>query len=161
MKKMDSLGLKLCSYQATLFEKSRDDLECSSKVFIRRFMNSEIAKRMDKVGFLFEATDIKDSFAEIELQYGKSTYGSDKYDIEELHWIGYIYRYWSYISEKSSKQLYKLIKPNELKKLYFPYHSLDPAQAIERISEEINASYNDDITNIARGVEIMRKVRGK
>ena len=161
MKKMDSLGLKLCSYQATLFEKSRDDLECSSKVFIRRFMNSEIAKRMDKVGFLFEATDIKDSFAEIELQYGKSTYGSDKYDIEELHWIGYIYRYWSYISEKSSKQLYKLIKPNELKKLYFPYHSLDPAQAIERISEEINASYNDDITNIARGVEIMRKVRRK
>ena len=66
MKKIDSLGLKICSYQAVLFEKSIKMAECSSKIFIRRFMNSELAKRMDNVGFIFDSLDIADAVNEIE-----------------------------------------------------------------------------------------------
>ena len=43
-------------------------------------------------------------------------------------------------------------------KLYFPYHSLDPEQAIERIKESKGIVPEDDIK---RGVEILRKVREK
>ena len=75
-----------------------------------------------------------------------------------MHWIGYIYRYWAYTYEKSSKQLFKYIKPDELRALYFPYHSLDPAQAIERIIESKGTDIGDQI---AKGVEIMRIVRAK
>ena len=33
----------------------------------------------------------------------------------------------------SSIQVYKIVKPKELRGLYLPYHTLDPSQAIERI----------------------------
>lgn len=54
----------------------------------------------------------------------------ERYSANELYWIGYLYRYWAYTRECGSKSVYKIIKPGDLKKLYFPYHSLDPAQAI-------------------------------
>lgn len=161
MKKIDSLGLKMCKYQANLFEKSKDSMGCSSKIFIRRFMNSDLAKRMDSVGFVFDSLEIPDAIIEIESQYGVSTYGTEKFNAEELYWIGYIYRYWACISEKSSKQIYKIIKPEQLRKLYFPYHSLDPAQAIERIMEESGQSLDKEMDDISRGVIALRKVRNR
>ena len=157
MKNMDGYGLKICTFQAELFEKSIDRLECSSKIFIRRFMYSDLAARIDSKGFFYESTGITDAFDEIDRQYGKSAYGQLKYGTEEMYWIGYMYRYWAYTYEKSSKQLFKLIKPEELRSLYSPYHSLDPSQAIERILE---ARGVDERDQIARGVEIMRRVRG-
>lgn len=161
MKKIDSLGLRMCSYQAVLFESSIEGTKCSSKIFIRRFMNSNLAKRMDSAGFMFESLDIADAINELESQYGASAYGIEKFTLEEMHWIGYIYRYWAYVSEKSSKQIYKLIKPEQLKKLYFPYHSLDPLQAIERIMEAIEPEEQSGADDIARGVIALRKVRNK
>lgn len=161
MKKIDSLGLKMCKYQANLFEKSKDSMDCSSKIFIRRFMNSDLAKRMDSVGFMFDSLEIPDAIIEIESQYGVSTYGTEKFNEEELYWIGYIYRYWACISGKSSKQLYKLIKPEQLRKLYFPYHSLDPVQAIDRIMEESGQSLDEGLDDISRGVIALRKVRNR
>ncbi len=161
MKKIDSLGLKMCRYQAALFDASLPYTNCSSKIFIRRFMNSELAKRMDSNGILFDSLDITDAIREIELQYGVSSYGTERFGAEELHWIGYIYRYWAYISGMSSRQIYRIMKPEQLRKLYFPYHSLDPLQAIERIMEETEAGEQEDITDIARGVAALRKVRNK
>lgn len=49
-----------------------------------------------------------------------------------------------------------MVKPEELRNLYFPCHSLDPAQAIERIKEAKGLLDEDDIK---RGVEILREVR--
>lgn len=156
MREMDNYGLKLCKFQAEVFQKSIDEMDCSSGIFVRRFMLSDLAKRIDKGGFLFDAIDVIDALHEINVQYGPSDYGTVKYGKEELYWIGYIYRYWSYITEKNSKQIYKVAKPEELNKLYFPYHSLDPEQAIERIQESKGIVEKDDIK---RGVEILRKVR--
>lgn len=161
MKKMDSIGLKMCSYQALLFEGSLEQTYCSSPVFIRRFMNSDLAKRMDNAGFLFDSTDVRDAIDELESQYGPSTYGIEKYSREEMHWIGYIYRYWAYVSEKSSKQIYRIMKPGALRKLYFPYHSLDPLQAIERIMEGTGSAIENDVGDISQGVRILRKIRNR
>ena len=161
MRKIDSLGLKACSYQAKLFEYSIKDTKCSSKIFIRRFMNSNLAKLMDNDGFMFNSLNISDAIREIDNQYGESTYGEEKFSVEEMHWIGYIYRYWSYVAEKPSKQIYKTIKPDKMRKLYFPYHSLDPLQVIDRIMEEI-VNDGDSLKNdIERGVMILRKVRNR
>lgn len=161
MRKIDSIGLKKCRYQAAIFEKSIEKTACSSKIFIRRFMNSELAKRMDNAGFMFESLDIVDAINEVEKQYGPSSYGADKYATEEMYWIGYIYRYWSYVTEKTSKQLYKIIKPERLQKLYFPYHSLDPMQAIERIMEESESKGKSGLSDIEKGVIILRKMRNR
>ncbi len=160
MKPIDLLGLKLCAYQAELFERSRTRTNCSSKIFIRRFMNSELATRMDQIGFLFDSTSTDDALKELENQYGVTSYGQQKFAPAELYWIGYLYRYWAYTEGKSSKQLYKIVKPEILSKVYLPYHSLDPLQAIERIKESLGTSTTQP-DDIARGVAILRKIRKK
>ena len=158
MKEFDEYGLRLCRYQALLFSLSREKTECSSPVFLRRFMYSDTARRMDGAGFLMESASPDSLIDEITAEYGESDYGRIKYNTEELYWIGYIYRYWCYTYHISSKSVYKMIKPEELKKLYFPYHSLDPGQAVERIMEAKGFSGEG---SVQRGVELLRKLRNK
>ena len=153
MRKIDEIGLKLCKMQAEVFSASVKETNCSSLIFMRRFMNSGVAQRMDLGGFLFEACDVNQILQEIETEFGESSYGKEKYSEAELYWIGYVYRYWSYTYQKTSKQVYKIIKPKELCSLYYPYHSLDPAQVIERILEAKDLNEKDFT---ARGVKIMR-----
>lgn len=69
---------KICGDQAELFEKSISETECSSRIFIRRFMKSDLAKRMDKNGMLFESLDLLDALEEINEEYGESSYGKEK-----------------------------------------------------------------------------------
>ncbi|MCR5150454.1 MAG: antitoxin [Clostridiales bacterium] len=158
MRDFDETGLKLCRMQAEIFKESASKENCSSAIFIRRFMYSEVAHRMDLDGFLFEACDANRIFEEISEEFGKSAYGKEKYTEPELYWIGYIYRYWSFTHQKTSRQIYKIIKPKELRSLYFPYHSLDPAQAIERV-EEAKGIGERNMTE--KGVEIMRNILSK
>lgn len=155
MRTFDETGLKLSRMQAELFVLSASKLECSSPIFLRRFMLSKVAARMDRDGFLYESCTAAGILQEIEEEFGATNYGKEKYSTEELYWMGYLYRYWSYTYEKSSKQVYKLMKPKELRGLYYPYHSLDPAQAIERILESKNLG-EEDLTQ--KGVEILRRI---
>lgn len=155
MKKIDEEGLKLCILQAEVFADSLTVTLCSSPVFIRRFMNSEVAARMDRRGFLLEACDVESVLNEVDEQYGPTSYGKERYGREELYWLGYLYRYWAYTYEKSSKQVYRQIKSKDLRKLYYPYHSLDPAQAIERILE---SSGNKEEDYMEKGVRILRGI---
>lgn len=155
MRAFDETGLKLSRMQAELFVLSASKLECSSPIFLRRFMLSKVAARMDQDGFLYESCTVDGILQEIEEEFGATNYGKEKYSTEELYWMGYLYRYWCYTYEKSSKQVYKLMKPKELRGLYYPYHSLDPAQAIERILESKNLR-EEDLTQ--KGVEILRRI---
>lgn len=155
MRAFDDIGLKLCRMQAEIFVLSAARLTCSSAIFLRRFMLSSVASRMDQSGFLYEACDANEILQEIESEFGKTDYGREKYSTEELYWIGYIYRYWCYTYEQSSKQIYRTIKPKELRELYYPYHSLDPAQAIERILE---AKSSDERDYTEKGVDILRRI---
>lgn len=154
MKEFDEIGLKLCRLQGEVFTLSAERTGCGSGIFIRRFMNSSVASRLDRVGTLFEICDAVGILEEVEIEYGPSDYGKEKYNPEALYWMGYLYRYWCYVWEKTSKQVYQIIKPKELRQLYYPYHSLDPAHAIQRILEARSLNEED---HIRRGVEILRK----
>lgn len=46
MKEFDHNGLMLAEYQGKLFEKSVE-LDCSSSIFIRRFLHSELLNDLD------------------------------------------------------------------------------------------------------------------
>lgn len=145
MKKMDKDGLILCKMQGDIFEQSTKLSDTSSEIFIRRFMNSDVAKEFDSAAFLDDTLTIRDVFDRIDGTYGKSEYGSFKYHPEVLFWIGYLYRYFSYTYEFSSKRVYGMLKPRGLKSAYYPYHTLDCSQAIERLLEEkgINVVYEN------------------
>ena len=77
-REMDQTGLLLCDVQGKIFEQSITIEDCSSNIFIRRFMNSKFVSRMDNLTFLNESTTIEDVFDEINEEYGKSTYGKIK-----------------------------------------------------------------------------------
>lgn len=102
----------------------------------------------------------KDILNMIEEEYGASKYGSVKYNLNELYWIGYLYRYFSYTYNMSSIQVYKIVKPKELRGLYLPYHTLDPNQAIERILESKNLLL-DEKKELERQYEIFKRIRNE
>ncbi len=160
MKKIDNDGLLLCEIQAKAFELSCEAQNTSSEIFIRRFMNSETAKRLDNMTLLQSNMQAADLLVLIDEEYGRSDYGSVKYSLNELYWIGYIYRYFAYTYDKTSKQVYKTVKPKELRSLFLPYHTMDPAQAIDRILEAKGlANENDDEEK--RQFEIYKRIRKK
>lgn len=162
MKKIDRDGLLLCEIQATVFEKSIEKEDCSSSIFVRRFMNSGICEKMDGEYFLEENYSVAKVLEEINEEYGESTYGKTKFSKEELYWMGYIYRYFAYIYKLSSKKIYKIINATELRELYYPYHTLDPQKAIERIMEAKDYVILETPEEITRkGVEILRRLRNE
>lgn len=61
---------RLGEYVNSEIIKSLNETTCSSIIFIRRFMLSDLAKRMDSEGFLFDAIDVTDALCEIEEQFG-------------------------------------------------------------------------------------------
>ena len=156
MRSIDNNGLILCDMQSKLFEKSRM-LNCSSEIFIRRFMNSNIVKIFDSGHILEDTITIENIFEYIEEEYGESNYGTVKYSGNELDWIGYIYRYFCYTYQISSRQVYNIIKPKELRYLYEPYHTLANDQVIERILEA--KKINLDPNYFERGLDLLRKLR--
>ncbi|HHW94607.1 MAG TPA: antitoxin [Mogibacterium sp.] len=121
-------------------------------------MNSRVAKSIDSGAILHTNIQAKDILSRIEEQYGPSNYGSIKYTRDELYWIGYIYRYFSYTYDLSSVQVYKIVKAKELRVLFLPYHTLDPANAITRILEAKNLLFDDE-KKIKRQYEIFKKNR--
>lgn len=160
MREMDQIGLTLCDIQGKIYEQSLIQQECSSSIFIRRFMYSSFVKRMDNLSFLNETLTVDDVLIEIEKEYGKSTYGKVKFSNNEMYWIGYFYRYFSYCYKIDSKRAYKIIKGNELQKLYYAYHTLDTMNAIDRVLEAKQIKLN--LTNeemIKEGVKILRRIK--
>lgn len=153
-------GLLLCDLQAKVFEKSVDMMQVSSKIFVRRFMNSDIAKKMDNGQILQLNLHENDILSLIEEQYGKSEYGSIKYTHNEMFWIGYLYRYFCCTYDLSSLQVYKIIKPKELRGLFLAYHTMDPSHAIERILEAKGLLTNEK-NELERQIKIYKRIRSE
>ncbi len=158
MKKISKDGLLLCELQAETFENSIDKIESSSEIFIRRFMKSEIAKMFDNESVLESNIQANDVLELVIEQYGASDYGSVKYTRNEIYWIGYIYRYFAFTYELTSAQVYKIVKPKELRGVFLPYHTMDPAQAVERILEA-KGILVDENEELNRQYEIFKRIR--
>ena len=157
MKEMDKDGLLLCDLQGETFELSIDLTSTSSEIFMRRFMNSKAAKMIDGKDILQMNLQAKDIIDLVEEEYKESNYGSIKYSKDEMYWIGYFYRYFSYTYELSSNRVYKIVKPKELRGLYLPYHTLSLEQAIERVLESkgLKSDFEEDIN---RQFEIYKRI---
>ena len=121
-------------------------------------MNSRIAKSLDSSAILQTNLQSKDILDRVEEQYGTSEYGTLKYTPNEMYWIGYLYRYFSYTYDLSSVQVYKIVKPKELRDLFLPYHTMDPSQAVERILEA-KGILHDNEAELRRQYEIFRRIR--
>ena len=158
MSRVNEEGRTLCKLQGEIFEQSLKYSASSSAVFVRRYMNSALAARLDCVSGNAEVGSVPALLDEVESKYGGKIYGTEHFAPEELYWMGYLYRCWAIMSGKSSKQLVKIISAAEMRKLYFPYHTLAPEQAIERISEAKGIREENELE---KGVRLMRQVRSR
>ena len=135
MKELNRDAKIMIEMQAKLFEESINKVDTSSEVFVRRFMNSNVAREFDNGAILDDTKSNKAIFEDIEEQYGESSYGSIKYNKDVMYWCGYLYRYFSYTYELSSKQVYRYLPLKYVSSTYEAYHSLDVGHAIERLLE--------------------------
>lgn len=155
MKSLTEHDRRVCEAQADVFEASLAASPCGSAVFVRRFMRSSVAKRIDGGSLPFEASSATQLVEQVDEEYGNHGYGSAHYAANELYWMGYVYRAWAIAYGLSSKAIYAQLGATKMRELYYPYHSLDPLVAVARIREA--AGIQDD--DIARGVEILRRLR--
>jgi hypothetical protein len=161
MKEFDRDGRLLCELQGAIFERSVTECKTSSAVFARRYMHSEYAARMDQPGFLDRPGNAEDAFEALDEQYGASSYGSEKFSKDEMYWIGYLYRYWAYVYEISSKAVYRESNVTRMHSVYYAYHTLDPLNAIQRLIDANGAPIAGSDDSLSIAVALLRRIRGQ
>lgn len=134
MRNFDHNGLLLAEYQGKLFEKS-NELNCSTGVFIRRFLHSDLLKKLDANNPSYLSLDVSEGINSILEQFGNSDYGKEKYSKSALFWMGYMYRYISYTGEQSTKFIMKLFNYKQMNDVYYSFHTQDPEWCIQSLLE--------------------------
>jgi hypothetical protein len=148
MKEFDHNGLLLAEYQGKLFEKSTE-LECSTAVFLRRFLHSDYLKQMDMNDSAYLALDVNEGINSIQNQFGESDYGKIKYSKSAMFWIGYMYRYLSYTREVTTKFVVDLFPYKQLNEVYYTFHTQDPEWCVQSLLE-MNGENEDVFDNNLR-----------
>ena len=141
MRNFDHNGLLLAEYQGKLFEKS-NELNCSTGIFIRRFLHSDLLKKLDTNNPSYLSLDVSEGINSILEQFGNSDYGKEKYSKSALFWMGYMYRYISFTREQSTKFIMKLFNYKQMNDVYYSFHTQDPEWCIQSLLEINNLTEN-------------------
>ncbi len=152
MKKMDENGRLLAIFVSDLFKYSVNQKDCSSKIFIKAYVFSSLEKeRLNSDTFLFDSLDVPEAY-EIIKKEKKLTRGNEIYPSYVMEWIGYIMKYFNYVTGIPLASLYKKMKPDEFYSAYEAFHSLDNDVVVERILEMKN------FNNKNNDVDILKKI---
>ena len=132
---MDNLQIKICDIQGRLFEKSFEE-NLDSEIFIKCFMNSEVAAGLDSKYNRLQWAGEEYLLEELMAVEGDNLRKSNNLFAKEvLYWAGYLYRYWHYKTDESSKKIYKQAPALTMKRNYLIFHTMDPEIAIEDLIE--------------------------
>ena len=135
LRKKDEIGYKLASIQARIFEKSAEE-RIPSYFFVQTFTNSFDAYQLDSLAFLLSGS----SETEVYINTKRRTKRKKGivYNNSFMHWAGFFYRYASYLTNISSKELFKKIKLDYLLRVYPLYHGVDIVKAVEMVFEDVD-----------------------
>ena len=132
---MNELQLKLCDIQGRLFELSADH-NYGSATFIKKFMNSPVAKALDstynRMQWAGEEYLLEETIATTNNEIPRS---GEVFSNDILYWIGYIYRYWHYYTGEDSSKIYKQAPVDVMKRNYLMFHTMSPSLAVEDLKE--------------------------
>ena len=135
----DKIDFILCEEIGRLFvDASRKGYDSES--FVKTFMNSDVARYMDKRNNFYQWAGKKYLLETMEDDYKDSLKQANKETDENmLFWVGYIYRYWHYYTGENSKEIYKIAPYKTMRGAYIAYHTLSCEMAIERLKEAYNS----------------------
>ena len=158
MREFDHSGLLIAEYQGKLFEKS-EELNCSSPIFLRRFLHSNLLRRLDSDNSYLISFDVNEGIQSILEQFGDSSYGKEKYSKNALFWMGYMYRYIAYTREQDTSYIMKLFKYRQMNSVYYSYHTQDPEWCVSNLLD-LNDLSEDVFDNNSRLKKIIKE-KGK
>ena len=128
---MTDFDLKLCDVQGRLFVLSVTN-GYGSDIFVKTFMKSVTAKELDSSYNCKQCFGEEYLFDEVIEMAGDVFKESDEvYSLECIYWIGYIYRYWHYVTGESSKEIYKQAPIKVMKQNYARLYMRTPGEVIE------------------------------
>lgn len=135
---MNLIESKLCDIQGRLFELSVEK-GYDSKLFVKHFMLSKVAENLDSVYNRMQWAGEEYLLEELIDECGDALKKSEKVITKnEIYWIGYIYRYWHYYRDESSKKIYKQAPFERMKINYLMFHTMSPEMAIDDLIEIFN-----------------------
>ena len=133
---MTSIELQLCDIQGRLFKLSVHR-GISSVEFIKVFMKSATAKALDSTYNRMQWAGEEYLLEEVIDEAGDRFEKPEKVYSEELiYWIGYIYRYWHYVTGESSKEIYKQASVKIMKKKYARLYMMTSEEVVEILKEK-------------------------
>ena len=128
---MISIELQLCDIQGRLFKLSARR-GINSAEFIKVFMKSATAKALDstynRMQWAGEEYLLEEVIDEAGDRFEKP---GEVYTEEQIYWIGYIYRYWHYVTGESSKEIYKQAPVKVMKRNYARLYMMTVEEVIE------------------------------
>ena len=132
---MTSSDLQLCDIQGRLFMLSvRRGI--NSEEFVKVFMKSATAKSLDstynRMQWAGEEYLLEEVIDEAADRFKKP---GEVYSEELIYWIGYIYRYWHYVTGEFSKEIIKLAPVKVMKQNFERLYMMTPEEAIEILKE--------------------------
>lgn len=129
---------RMCEMQGEFFELSVDRFACSSYLFISRFMNSEIAKSLDKTEDPYNFASPNNLISLMGSEYPSLKHETgEKIPKKVMKWIGYIYRAYCILKKRESSEIYKVLKANKMMALYDSFHTFSPEYCVDKLEEII------------------------
>ena len=133
---MTSIELQLCDIQGRLFKLSARR-GISSAEFIKVFMKSVTAKALDssynRMQWAGEEYLLEEVIDEAGDRFEKP---GEVYPEELIYWLGYIYRYWHYVTGEASKEIYKQAPVKVMKQKYARLYMMTPEEVIGILKEK-------------------------
>ena len=133
---MTSIELQLCDIQGRLFKLSAQR-GINSAEFIKVFMKSATAKALDstynRMQWAGEEYLLEEVIDEAADRFKKP---GEVYSEELIYWIGYIYRYWHYVTGESSKEIIKLASVKVMRQNYERLYMMTPEEVIKKLKEK-------------------------
>ena len=134
MKALSALQIQLCDIQGRLFELAlQKGYDCPA--FIRAFMESEVAARLDESYDRLQWAGEEYILAELNDTVGGLPCAGQTYGKEAMFWTGFTYRYWNYLTGEKSKAIYAQADAQTMNESYPGFHTLDVALAIDDLKE--------------------------
>ena len=133
---MTSIELQLCDIQGRLFKLSVQR-GISSAEFIKVFMKSATAKALDSTYNRMQWAGEEYLLEEVIDEAGdKFKKPGEVYSEVLIYWIGYIYRYWHYVTGESSKEIIKLASVKVMRQNYERLYMMTPEEVIKKLKEK-------------------------
>lgn len=152
---MNNHEQRMCEMQGEFFELSVERFKCSSYKFISRFMNSDIAKRLDETDDPYNFISPNNLIASMKNNYPSlNEENGEKLSAKVIRWVGYIYRAYSIIKKRDSSSIYKSIKAQQMVALYDSFHTFSPEYCVDRLEDIVNEN-NQTILN---DYEVFRQI---